>query len=458
MSKPRRIALFVGLLLIIAALVFAATRPHEPRYQGKKLSAWLEEIDFNDWPQQNSAELQFALRRMGTNTLPFLLSRLRLRNSDAKLKLAEWAGKQHVLPIRFHNNDRDCWAAIVAFQILGPIAKPAIPSLEKMLNERDINYHAVAQSLRFIGTDAIPSLTNTWSHSNPDVREAGFNSLVEMGTNATTAVPFLVAALKDSDPEIRGTAAYSMWSVGRNQEAIALPALIKTLDDPYPEVQVAAIRALRRFGNKAQAVIPKLTEFLGQKESAEAAMLALAGIMGTNESIPLVTKALTNQNAVVQRLLIEQLGDFQSEAQAAVPALLPFARGENKRLRHEAIQALIKIGVEPEVMVPILVRELSDPDSKIRGEVLGALDAFGPKASAAESILSEQMEVQIKNPRRISVPGNSAMRKRYGVAFESFSPSDSREFNTLQNINPVAADKIKKQLEQQNAEVTKAKK
>ncbi|MEO6033701.1 MAG: HEAT repeat domain-containing protein [Verrucomicrobiota bacterium] len=443
MSKPRRIALFVGLLLMIALLVFAATRPREPVDQGKTLSAWLEEINFAG-PQRSSTELQFAIRRMGTNTLPFLLPRLRFSKTDAKVKFEEWARKQDVFPILFHDNERECYAAALAFEFLGPIAKPAIPSLEKMLDEKDIDYGVVTDALSFIGTDAIPSLTNTWFHPNAKVRKAGFNSLVEMRTNAASAVPFLVAALKDSDPEIRGKAAFSMWSVGRTEQAIAIPALIRTLEDPDLEVQVAAIDALGWFGKEAETVVPKLAEFLGRKETTAAAMLALVSMMGKTESIPLLTKALTNQNAAVQSLLINQLGDFQSDAQAVVPALLPFARGENKRLRHAAVHALIQIGAEPEVMVPILVTELADTDRWIRSDVLGALASLGPKATAAESILSKQIEVQIKNHGGISVQGNYALR--------------SEEFDTLQKIDPVATDKIRKRFEEEKAKATKEKK
>lgn len=458
MTKPRRIGLFLGLLLLVAALVFTATRSREPQYQGKKLSVWLEEIDLQSSPAQNPPDVQIAIRQMGTNNLPYLLSRLRSRISPLKLQLAEFAMKQNVHRIRFHDNDQDRFAAVVAFQILGPIAKPGIPPLVKMLNESELHYYAVTESLRGIGTDAIPALTNTWSHANPDVRSSGFRSLVLMGTNAESAIPLLILALKDVDIDTRCIAAYSMWSVGRNQPNIAIPALVKTLDDPDAPVQIAAIRALQSFGHKAQQAVPKLTTFLGRRELAGHATFALARIVGTNESLPLVTNELVKQNPVIQGFLIDSLATFQSEAREAIPALIPFARSKNARLRHAAIQALLKIGAEEEVMIPILIQELAATDSMIRGEVLDALVALGPKAKAAVPILLEQIDVLDKNngqfpgtnnPRMMMMRGFDRYRPHPGSALPNSPPF--LEFDVLRKIDPAAADQIKRQLEREKA-------
>ena len=464
MGKRPRIRLFLG-LIFLAALIFAVTHSREPVYQGKKLSAWLEEGVSEEGIFSSSSETQIAVRQIGTNALPFLLNMLRSQNSRVKLKLEEWSDKQNVLNIRFHNSDTDRFTAVAAFRILGPIGKPAIPALVDMMNDTNICFEA-AHALGAIGPDAIPALTNTWTQSNSVIRTAGFRALVDMGTNAETALPFLIAALQDANSEIRFFAVVSMFYVGTNQPALAVPALIKTLEDPGPKIKRVAIGSLGRFASKAQMAVPKLTELLGQRESSGSAALALVSIIGTNQSIPLMTKALTNEDDQVRVILIHILGTFQSEAREAIPALLPFARDEDEHLRYPAIQALIKIGVEPEVMVPILVKELEDTGSMVRGEVLGALDKLGPAAKAAVPVLLEQIEVLIKNRGQFPKSGNSAFYSpRYGGLAEggvsgpySFTPSHFQEFETLRQIDPIAADKIKKQFEKEKAEAANAKK
>ncbi|MEO6183844.1 MAG: HEAT repeat domain-containing protein [Verrucomicrobiota bacterium] len=235
---------------------------------------------------------------------------------------------------------------------------------------------------------------------------------------------------------------------------------------PNPASSQVTIRSLGNFTSKAQTAVPKLTELLGQREWSGSAAMTLVSIIGTNRSIPLLTKALTNEDKRVRVTLIQILGSFQSESREAIPALLPFTRDEDENLRNPAIQALIKIGAESEVMIPLLVDELADTGSMIRGDVLSALAAFGAEAKAAVPVLLEQIEVLIKNQGQFPKSGNSAIYSaRYGglasggvASPYSFAPSDSQEFETLRQIDPAAADKIKKHFEKEKAETAKKKK
>jgi len=357
--------------------------------------------------------MEFALRQMGTNTLPFLLKRLGTKDSRIKPKIEEWAGKQDVIRVRLNDNaHKDRATAVAAFEILGPVAKPAIPDLQKMLNNTDNDFQ-VANALAGIGPDAIPALTNTWSHSKPAIRRSGFTALVDMGTNAETALPFLVMALRDADPDIRWAAALAMWHVGSTQPALVIPPLVKSLDESDTRVSRTAIGSLGRFGARAKAAVPRLTELLTQVPESGSAALALASIMGTNQSLPLIAGALTKNDARVQSAIIDVLGTFETNAHDAIPFLLPFARNDDEALRNLTIRALIKIGPRSEAILPVLIHELTDTDSTIRNEVLVALAAFGPKAEAAVPILLEQIEVLTANdgqfPRTAGSPPRPAL-------------------------------------------------
>lgn len=72
----------------------------------------------------------------------------------------------------------------------------------------------------------------------------------------------LLAALEDKEPRIRGMAAYAL---GEHRAMDAMPSLLKLLDDPYWQVQAAAIEALPRLSDKAQLeaqAVPALVDFL----------------------------------------------------------------------------------------------------------------------------------------------------------------------------------------------------
>ena len=89
MIKRRRVGLFVVLGLVAVAIGFFALRPREPVYQGKRLSEWL--ADFNRAGRgQIDQAAERAIRQIGTNALPFLLTDLSTLDSPYKLALMQW--------------------------------------------------------------------------------------------------------------------------------------------------------------------------------------------------------------------------------------------------------------------------------------------------------------------------------------------------------------------------------
>jgi hypothetical protein len=60
---------------VVAVLVIRSFSSSEPAYRGKRLSAWLE--DFQDGFELASPEAKEAIRVIGTNAIPILMSELR---------------------------------------------------------------------------------------------------------------------------------------------------------------------------------------------------------------------------------------------------------------------------------------------------------------------------------------------------------------------------------------------
>src|SRR3954452_17069213 len=90
-TKRFRIVLVVLFVVIVGGVGWLVLRPHEPVYQGKRLSLWIEGY----WHAKHPEEINEAIRQMGTNTLPYLLRIMRTRDdSPLKLKLVELAAKQ----------------------------------------------------------------------------------------------------------------------------------------------------------------------------------------------------------------------------------------------------------------------------------------------------------------------------------------------------------------------------
>jgi hypothetical protein len=107
-------------------------------------------------------------------------------------------------------------------------------------------------------------------------RRAGWKPFREWGVRETTidalarigkpAVPALVEALHDPNPDLRDQAALALARIGPDAEA-AVPDLIAALNDDNEVVRKDAVRALGQIGPQAARAVPELIEVLRRAEA-----------------------------------------------------------------------------------------------------------------------------------------------------------------------------------------------
>ena len=160
----------------------------EPSYQGRKLLAWLADVDYGR-PAELRARAGEAIRQMGTNVIPFLLADL---------------GDGNPSHVKYEEPDvrppgTRLTQATWAFDALGAAGKPAIPQLEKLLA---VSPGYVPLALGGIGRDALPelmkALTNDvfWVRDNAAVAMA--NAIYSgkfTGYEAVAALPIVTSNL-----------------------------------------------------------------------------------------------------------------------------------------------------------------------------------------------------------------------------------------------------------------------
>lgn len=156
------------------------------------------------------------------------------------------------------------------------------------------------------------------------------------------------------------------------------------------------------LGAAARPAIPKLAALAETAEPglADRAFLAMLEIGGA-ETIPPLLKVLTNANAPRQIMAVNYLGQFRSQARAAVPALVPLLNAGVPELRATAARALGNIGLEAPQAVPALTRTLSDPDRQVQAAAAMALGAFGTAAESALPALRELPDAPDDYGRRV---------------------------------------------------------
>jgi len=178
---------------------------------------------------------------------------------------------------------------------------------------------------------------------DPHVRRWSARSLADMGRKAEAAVPALIRALDDPDPETRS------WAEGLSQVVgpKTLPLLVSAMTAKSPRVRVLVIMVCGQLKGQGKAVTPALVKMLGDHDAVERGDPRFGGMK--------VCKA-----AVIA------LGNHGPSAAKAVPALTAALKSEDATLRWLAAEALGRIGPDAKQAIPALKQLLNDPDNVVR--------------------------------------------------------------------------------------------
>src|SRR5438128_866452 len=226
----------VVLLAVITVAVFFALRPREPVYEGRRLSQWLDQYEASFLAQdQTKEQARSAISRIGTNALPALLWMVSAEDSALKQKLLTLAEKQSMVLLRMRRDDFYHAKASFGFAALGPIAKPAVPSLIVLLSDK-----------------------------GPKVRAAAANALAGIGPEAEDAVPALLPCLDDRNNGILQMQAMLALAAIHKKAELAVLVLIEYVDGSRKEWNYAvfAMQALALYGETAKTAIPAIQQFV----------------------------------------------------------------------------------------------------------------------------------------------------------------------------------------------------
>jgi HEAT repeat protein len=356
MRKKWRIILISLLIVIVVVLAWLVPRPGEPIYQGKTLTFWLQqEVDNGGL----DPEAETAIRAIGPEAIPELLRMLGTKDTHIRNGLRTLAQKFKWFPIRPRSREQALQLGINGFWALGPIARPALPELMRLLGDPDSQVRAyAAMSIGRIGAGAqssIPPLIDNLSAIS--ITNAGQQSLevrgialalAEMGPAAQAAIPTL-----NSLTNVFGV-------IGPATRA----AIIKIRGDsiqPYLEVLKDT---------------SKVTDWLG----AATTMMFL----GTNadSAVPVLVAALPQTNIQMSHIAFLSLSRIRTQPDLCIPAIIPFLQSTNVMARSDAIEAIRAFGVTSNRLgVAEIAKCLNDPDPVVEKRAERALKQIDPAAA-----------------------------------------------------------------------------
>jgi hypothetical protein len=185
-------------------------------------------------------------------------------------------------------------------------------------------------------------------------RERAKEALHQIGSNA---VPALMNIMRTKDSTLKRIVA--KWVNGQSVIPLHITTDVQWKLKAWPGCQIIG-----------SALIPKLTEYLNNGESAkEAAELLYFVEMRAPESISVLGNALTNRDSRVRLAAVGALRSIQRDVWA-----------------RKNVGALAIDAPDAGAAVPALLKALNDSNAEVRNAVIGALLQIDPKAAAKAGV------------------------------------------------------------------------
>jgi len=353
--KPSRRTLLLALLLGVAGgLAWWLWPEADPIFHGKPESAWIKGIEYNGGDEQTKQWREFGPE--GVRVLIRGLERADRRwerfYRGAYQPLAPRLpfGLARLLPAPQDDSGRVTRMCVISLlSRLGKDAMAAAPAVARTLKSEDRGVRQIAIGF-FNDTEDDNCLLNKL---DPKLKQR--------------LLPEFIRAMQDTrDWGLRNNAALALKYYPEQAQAVA-PVLVKALQDSVPAVRLLAAVALNR-------VDPETAKKAG--------------------AVSVVTSVLKDPDDQVAHRAAAALRDFQSQADAAVPALIEALQSTNTLVVSTAVRSLERaFQGQADRIVPALTQaaERNDNVAKYAVAALKHLEAEAALAKLTAQQILEKM-------------------------------------------------------------------
>jgi HEAT repeat protein/lysophospholipase L1-like esterase len=245
-------------------------------------------------------------------------------------------------------------AAAWALGRMGPEARGARTALTLRVRDNDANVRWRAMTaIATLGVDrdcCLTGLLEALAQEGGPGRAEAAQLVGKIGADAREAAPLLAQSLRDSREEVRAQAAVALGLVGPGARS-AVPALVAAFDDPTIRWQVAD--ALGRIGPDAPATA-------------------------------VLVRGLADPSSSVRWRSAGALAQMPSLAPETTEALASVAGDPSENVRLAALKGLARANAPPALLLPIVRRGLSDPDTRVRAKAVELLGRLAPVGAREE--------------------------------------------------------------------------
>ena len=221
-----------------------------------------------------------------------------------------------------------------------------------------------------------------------EVRRAAIRALIHSDLSELLREE-IQTALKDSDADVRATAATAVGNLG-TAAVPAVPTLIGQMQkDPSKEARETAARALGRIGKAApkdRRALPGLRQTADRDADPVTRVVALGALammeVEVPEQVAALRKYLHNDNDLVRMKAAHALGMIGMAARATAPDIITVLKRASDSHQRGYIARALGNTADP-ASLPALYKALeNESDAGARGEMRGAISRLGGKLPA----------------------------------------------------------------------------
>ena len=250
---------FLLLLIGVALVISFARELPEPVWKGKPLSAWIDDLVMGS-SKEIREPAEEAIRQIGPRAIPQLLQILGSRDTVSERVLVQLNRKQHLFHFPVVPAGIKRRRASLAFEALGPLARPAFPELKKMLTH-DADPEFAADALAAIGPESVSALLEALPKVKGEKRCALYAATAKWPSQQGAIIPALLRSLQSKSTPERRCAAELLGRL-RGDPAGTIRALISALEDRDFAVRNEALSSLSEFATNASVALEPVRKLM----------------------------------------------------------------------------------------------------------------------------------------------------------------------------------------------------
>ncbi len=371
-------------------------------YAGKPVSYWFAEYyqksEADPRRRQRMAVALYVLEKLGTNAVPYLVKEALSPREDSSMRKGYYDFLT-VFPDSWH---------VPQF-----VSRSAIRSRAAMVID---SIHPPADIL-------LPRLLEPLSRTNTVDRQRAISILSSVREGRETLVPYFVNALHDPDPHTQIEAVEFLDKLG-SQASVAVPDLMAVVKNTNPTniLCLEAAYVLGNIGSNSVPAIPLLNTVYEQQTDwlvrcSLAAVLCRIDLQQTNALRFLIDNLDEPQSPGKVRWVVRQLQWIGPNATPAIPAVLKIAKTVDWEAWTTAVDALKEIGASAELYLPVLHEKLASDNEKSRYIAAARILDLTPSDTNARAVMIDLIKRRSEYESwAISDLGDTGTNARVAVA------------------------------------------